>query len=166
MKESRLYINWFAKNAVLILIPLAIAVPISYYLYKVQPVKYKSTVFLEIEYQQKSVLEKIAVVDNLVGVVRSKNLQESLDIVSRISVFKPAPLSLVIESENQNKDITIKDISQLERYIQSRENVKESGRIITHAIYPPFYLYIFAGFSAGLAIGILLACIKSYFNDF
>lgn len=167
MRESRLYLNFFKNNLLIIMFCGLVFLVIGIYDYLNSKAIYKFTRVVEYKYEYKKADEVGALVDEKVALLRSKNLEKYLlNDNGKINVYKSGPFSLTYEIITDSKTNMRSYATNVQSYLEPDIN----ARIIHPDLYEklpnlkiyyiPIYLIL------GYIFGIFISLIKSYFEKY
>jgi hypothetical protein len=166
MKESKLYINFFKKNLLLILIPtLTLPLFVHYgtgYYTKLVSIER----ILEVKSSTNNTGEGNALADQAVKLLRSENIYKQLNLSSEISVYKYAPAILKLEVSGQSSDQVKKDLSLINELLNSRYTISPLGEDIEDGYHVGAYVFPLLSIGTGFLLGVVLSLIKEYFKFF
>jgi hypothetical protein len=166
MRESKLYINFFKKNLLLILIP-TVTLPLFVYFGTSDDTKLVSVErLIEIKSSPKNITEENALADQAVKLLRSENIYKQLKLNSKISVYKYAPAILKLEVSGQTQDQIRMDLNVLNELLSSRYIVSSLGKDIEGGSHVGAYIFPLLSVGGGFLIGIALSLTKEYFKSF
>lgn len=167
MKESKLFLNFFKENILLLVLPAMFFGVAGYFYQQSKPSTYKIGQLFEANYSILEVPAKVALMDEAVTLIRSSNLQAELGIKNaKVAVFKPGPLAIKIEAESQDREVLKSNLNKAEGYLVKNFDVKRVGIIDEQEIKPNLFLGGLAGLSAGFLLGFVVALTISYFKKF
>lgn len=167
MKESRQYLNFLKSYFILFLITGMIGFSLS--LWKAAGLKadYQAERMFEFSYTADNEPQMEKQSDEAVAVLRSSQLKEELGLQSSvISVFKPGPVSVVIQVKNQNAETAVNGATKLGGYFLQSYPGKEVGNQIIRTVNPSYGKQLLLGLAAGLAAGLIISLILSYFKNY
>lgn len=167
MKESALYISFFKKNFLLIIIP-ALLLPAVLLISKSEELKtFTESRLYEIKNPNgNSLFEADPLADQAVKVLRSGSLQKDLNLHSKVTVYKyaPAVISLGVSSKDQSE--AKEDLQALGKYMSGKYQISQIGADVSKGeVVNSFYAVIFF-FTAGAIGGLIVSLIFSYFKNF
>jgi hypothetical protein len=130
------------------------------------PLKSQASRLFEFNYNQTNIPSKINETDQAVTLLRSNNLAAQLNINSQISIYKPGPLSLVIQTESPHYSSAQNSLNKLADYLVTNFDVKEVGVETTKLIYPNYLLYYLSAFSLGVLLSLIISLVREYFAKY
>lgn len=132
-----------------------------------KPVYYTSRLF-EINYQHSDIPKYISLTDHAVTLVRSTQvLSELIDTKGlEIKVYKPSPLSVVMEVGSTDRDKIDAPLKTLSEFLKDKHQMKLIGRESFYIKNPKLYLYALIGTASGLMSGVVISLIKEYFHAY
>lgn len=169
MTESRLYLNFFKKNFLLIIVPFLMGVFLGLVIFLSQPVNYKITGTLKV-INTGSLVDSSLVTDQVVGNLRAVSSQlinssvVSLEIYKQsFTVYKSGPDTLVVEMSGA--DQSEKSMEEFFEYAENNFSVSQLGEFKLGQFDRSLFLLLIP-VVMGLTLGIILALIKSYFKNY
>lgn len=164
LRESRLYIDFFRKNLLIILIPALFGIGSALYAYnQAEEVKVIEQVF-EFEYDRQlaNFVEKQS--DEAVALLRSKQQMQGLGIKEKLIVFKPGPFLVKIQAKGINKQQIAADLEKANSYMINTYPVSNFGEPVLYSEKPQLWRFLMLGFLAGLGVGVISSLTVSYFR--
>lgn len=168
MKESRLFLNYFKKNTVLILIPTFIVATSFYYFQLRQPyINLKSRLYV-LEYDQNNIEKVILLTDSFVSIIRNTHLKEEIGInkQSRVVAYKSGPLTVDITLVNPDENQAERDSAILESYITKKYPINTVGHELSYTKKTPLWILAIIGLGVGFILGNILSLIKIYLSKY
>lgn len=167
MKELTIYLNFFMKNWVLILIPAILVCVLGFSFEQSKDKVFKVQSLLE--FKQNGSLEQTNLLSTqAVTFLRTENLayRFNLDQETKLIVYQPSPLSIQVELESTSLDKLKLSQREVVDFIEGRYKVKKIGEDVYETLNPNVYLGSFLGFLIGSFLGIILALIRAYLKNF
>lgn len=152
MKESKAYLLFFQKNLSYFLIGSLLFATLGILVQLQKPTQYNSSMVLEMDSPSETITNKISLVQEAVSLVRSQNIQSSIGVNSKLTVFNNSPLTITIESSARDKSSTLQDLERIKIFLNAKFSLTQIGMVLTSSIYPNLIL----GGVIGLGIGNLL----------
>ena len=167
MKESYLYLNFLKTFGLLFVLLAIIGLIMSYYFVNKLPDIYISERLYGFNYK----LENAAAVEKeseqVVTVLRSKNLIEKLRISeSQVNIYKPGPFAVAIQVKSQNAEQSVRNLLTFSGYLESKYQVEQIGREVFSTEPKPYFKYMFSGFIVGELIALFVSLVTSYFKHY
>lgn len=166
MKESSLYLNFFKRNLLWFILFPVIGLSAAYILLGNVPILYQYSSLYELVYDQSNVQVKISEADEAVTLLRSTNLHSELRVPSAVTIFKPGPLSINLETSSVDQNLAEKDLQTLSQYLQSHYQVKKIGDNSLSQAYPPLLKYLLLGLAGGFVLAFIFSLAREYFRNF
>lgn len=167
IKESHLYLNYFKSFWLLFVFTLVIGAAIAVYAASLKPRIFVSERMFQFEYTQENaeIVEKES--EQVVSVLRSSQIKESLGLQSTVvKVFKPGPFSITMQVKSQNAENSVNNLSKISGFLTQNYKAVEIGKE-TFAVENPNYVrFLFVGLLGGGLAGLLLSLIISYFRNY
>lgn len=164
MRESRLYLN-FLKNNLLVLIVLSVTgASIGWFYQLRQPTNIERSSLWEMNYNQTNVVDRIALADQAVTLMRSAQLSNKLQIEADLTAFKPGPLALTLTASSISLDQSQVALGRAEEYLKSHYPVSEVGQATTVTKPPNLMLGLSFGLMVGLTVGLIISLARAYFS--
>lgn len=167
MRESRIYLNFFKRNLVIIFTPLILGVVFAYFYMVGLPNMYVLTRLYEISYNKSNITAQIALSDEAITEVRSANIQQSIGINSGtgMTIYKPAPLSIYLILQSKNSNLS-NDLQKADNYLTNKFPLKKVGIDISTIKKPNYPIYFLEGGIGGFLIGIFISLMQEYFRNY
>lgn len=168
MKESRLFLNYFKQNTVLILIPTLIVATAFYYFQWRQPyINLKSKLYI-LEYDQNNIEKAALLTDSFVSIIRSSHLKEEIGInkQSKVIAYKTGSLTIDITLANLDENQAAKDSTILESYIVKKYPINRIGHEVAYAKKTTEWILAIIGLGIGFILGNILSLIKIYLSKY
>lgn len=167
MKESYLYLNFLKTFGLLFVLLAIIGLIMSYYFVNKLPDIYISERLYGFNYK----LENAAAVEKeseqVVTVLRSKNLIEELRInESQVNIYKPGPFAVAIQVKSQNAELAVSNLMTLSGYVESKYQVEQIGKEVFSTEPKPYFKYMFSGFIVGELTALFVSLAISYFKRY
>src|SRR5258708_29915600 len=113
MKESKLYLNFIRKYFWWYFVAFFIGSALSLVYSLNSPTLYSADQFFEIDYQQNNISDRVVLVDHIIEVLRSANLQKELRIKGLVSIYKKSSLLIDTKVTNGSMELSKKDTESL-----------------------------------------------------
>lgn len=168
MKESQVFLNYFRKNAVLIIIPTIFAFSAFYYYQLRQPfLNFKSKLYI-LDYNQDNIEKVQLLTDNFVLIIRDTHLKKQMGITeqSKVIAYKTGPLTIDVTLANLDENQAQKDSESLENYITNQYPINRMGHEVTYAKKTPEWILAMIGLGIGFILGNTLSLIKIYLSKY
>lgn len=168
MKESYLFINYFKKNTVLILIPTLIVAAAFYYFQWRQPyINLKSRLYI-LKYDQNNIEKAALLTDSFVSIIRNAHLKEEIGInkQSKVIAYKSGPLTIDITLVNLDENQAKLDSDILESYIVKKYPINRIGHELSYAKKTSEWILASIGLGIGFILGNILSLIKIYLSKY
>lgn len=168
MKESYLFLNYFKKNTVLILIPTLIVAAVFYYFQWRQPyINLKSRLYI-LEYDQNNIEKAALLTDNFVSIIRDAHLKEEIGInkQSKVIAYKTGSLTIDITLANLDENQAAKDSDILESYIVKKYPINRIGHRLSYVEKTSEWILAIIGLGIGFILGNILSLIKIYLSKY
>ncbi|MBI2021450.1 hypothetical protein HYS93_01035 [Candidatus Daviesbacteria bacterium] len=169
MKESRLYLNFFRKNFLIIFVAVLLFSAAGLFYQSSKQVNKKVSSLWQMNYQESSVSEKISLTDQAVTILRSQNLSPEINSQKKkgeTTIFKPGPLAIQIETKGADLDSAKYLNGQASKYLVENYKVSKIGNDYYSEENANVYLGLLIGFITGVFIGIIIALVRSYFKNY
>lgn len=167
-KESRIYLNFFRQNILILLSLASLGGLIGFYYQSQLPLKTESQNDLEIEYDQNNLNQRITLTDEAVSLVRSQVLQNHLKLNpdNQIVVFKPGPLLIEIDVIGSDYQSVTSDQMSIDAYLKSYFPSHQITNSLVKSLPKSPILSTMLGLFLGGVIGLLIALVKFYFTNY
>lgn len=168
MKESAKYLKFFQRNIFILLAPLLLSMAVSALVINNYPTNYQIHSIFQIDYNETNISQKVAVVDQAVILVRSRNIQLELGVNEgvKVNAVKNAPLSLLLITEGGNKGDVSKAALSTNDFLKLHFDMQEVGRKVEGVVSPPYFLIVSFALGLGFLIGLLISLAKEYFKNY
>lgn len=167
MRESRIYLNFFRRNLVIIITPAVLGTIIAYFYVMQLPKMYVITRLYEMSYDKSNIAAQIALSDEAITEIRAANIQQSIGISpgTELIVYKPAPLSVYLILQSVNLSLE-GDLQKVDDYLVKKFPVKKIGVDITSEKKLNYLVFFLEGSLGGFLAGILISLIREYFWNY
>ncbi len=168
MRESRTYLNFFIRNAWLLLVPSLAFLVMGFIYQSHQYVRYSDSRILSMGYTEANISDRIALTDQAVALTRVLHNRNLLALGSNINltVFKNAPLMITLKVESINPEQLKASLDKVQQFLDPRFPLLQQGNDMSGVSYPSLYFGLLVGLFIGLTLGLLIALIKDYFRFF
>lgn len=166
-KESRLYLNYFKSFWLLFVFTLVIGAAIAVYSVSQKPRIFVSERMFQFEYNEENAAVVEKETEQVVSVLRSGQLKESLGLQStELRVFKPGPFSITLQVKSEKAENSVNNLSKISGFLTQNYKATEIGRE-TFAVENPNYVkYLFIGLLGGSLMGLMLSLSLSYLKNY
>ncbi len=167
-KESQLYLQFFKQNKMTLLAPIILGASLGFVYSQNLPVRYQHSVLLEMEYSSTDIPQKSLLTDEAVTLLRSVHITEELSIEKSplVRIYKPGPVSLVIETVDSNLPRGLKNNEVLSKYAVEHFPVHQKGTLVKTVVNRPLFLFTIVAAGIGALLGILISLLKTYLRNF
>lgn len=168
MKESRLFLNYFKNNIILILIPTLLVAAVFYYFQWRQPyINLKSRLYI-LEHDQNNIEKAAALTDNFVSIIRNAHLKQEIGInkQSKVIAYKSGPLIIDITLANLDENQVGIDSAILESYIIKKYPINRIGHEISYTKKTSEWILGVTGLGIGFILGNILSLVKIYLSKY
>lgn len=167
MKESQLYLNFFKKNLLLLLIPVVLFSLIGFYIQTTKPVIYTESRVLETNIFEGDVQKKVLLIDQAVSTTRQPNVLAGLNQNSNVEMrlFKSAPLTVAVSATSQDPLVLKEGLDSMSSYLEEKYKLKVVGQDISSTNRPNVFYGILLGSLAGALCGLFISLVKTYFHS-
>lgn len=166
MKESRLYLNFFKKNLLLLLLPVVLFSILGFYIQSAKSIIYSRTRILETDIFEEDVTKKVTLTDQAVSTTRSANVLSTLQISPNVEItlFKSAPLTVNLTASSRDPLPLKQSLDKVSVFLEEKYKLETLGQD-TESINRPNLLYgTFLGAVMGALCGVIISLIKTYFR--
>lgn len=167
MKESALFLNYFKKNTVLILIPTLIVAAAFYYFQWRQPyINLNSRLYI-LEYDQNNIEKAALLTDSFVSIIRNAHLKEEIGInrESKVIAYRSGPLTIDITLANLDENQSRLDSEILEGYLK-KYPINRIGSELSYVKKRAEWILAIIGLGIGFILGNILSLIKIYLSKY
>src|SRR5688572_3649811 len=107
MRESRLFLNFFKNNILILVIAVIIGLGSGYLWNSQKPTIYTHHTLLELNYPDYKMEDRIILADEIVVKLRSENLERTLGLNPNqtTKIFKPAPYAIKVEVTSKENNL-------------------------------------------------------------
>jgi hypothetical protein len=167
-KESQKYLGFLRRNIAFITIPGALSLAIGVLYIQSIPPSFKAGQYIKVRFEESEIQDKIKLADQIVTDLRVGNLQNSLNVdqSARVSVYKNAPLSFMVEAEHPEKLKATQTVNVLTDYVVSKYPVEVPGNVVERSIPPEYLKLLIGSLAAGAFIGLVISLAREYFKNF
>lgn len=168
MRESRLFLQFFKKNFVIIFTITIIFSTAGYFIQSSSLKVFSYSRLFQLKYNFSDITQKNVLADEAVATLRSDNIRKQLEIGkgNRLVIYKTSPLSLKLEVSGKDKGAVQNDLEKLSEYLVSKFSVEEVGERTEAIINANILLGILGGSILGFIFGLLAALVKTYFEKY
>lgn len=168
MKESKLFLNFFKKNLLLILLPLVIFSILGFYIQSSKPVVYLQTRVLEADIFKDDVTKKVLLIDQAVSTTRSANVITTLDIPEEVDInlFKSAPLTVNLTASSKDPLHLKEGLDNVSDHLMDKYKLNVVGKDIESSEKANLLYGLFLGTVIGAVCGLIISLIKTYFRAY
>lgn len=167
MRESRIYLNFFRRNLIIIFTPAVLGFVIAYLYISQLPNVNVVTRLYEMSYEKNNISDSIALTDEAITEIRSGNIQKSIGIdpKTQMIIYKPGPLSINLSIQSENLNLG-PDLQKADNYLSNKFSVKKIGMDIKTIKEPNYFIYFLTGSLGGFLAGILTSLLREYFKNY
>ncbi len=167
-KESKLFLDFFRRNLLLIVLPVLIFTLVGVLFQLSKPTIYSQNAKYEMVYEVENIQNRISITDQAVSTIRSLNLQKSLELNSstELVVFKSGPLLIDLTVNSKSVDQTSQDFNKVSNYLVDNYQVKEVGLEVPSQNRDISPLLIFIALFSGLSVGVVLSLAREYLRNY
>lgn len=167
MKESQLYLNFFKKNLLLLILPLVLFSIVGFYIQTTKPALYTMSRLLEANIFESDVQKRVLLIDQAVSTTRQQNVLESLSSnpYMNLSLFKSAPLTVTVSATSQDPLVLKEGLNGVSDYLEVKYKLKVVGQDITTTSRSNVLYGILLGAAAGALCGLFISLVKTYFHS-
>ncbi|MDO8429605.1 MAG: hypothetical protein Q7S88_03170 [Candidatus Daviesbacteria bacterium] len=167
MKELAAYKKFLLINKFLLVLP-ALIFSLGAFLYQLSaPATYNHTKLFELNYALDDFNQKMALTDQSVAIIRSREVQQALGIdrENQLVVYKNAPLSLIIIVRGKNRETVRGDLTKISNFVTQKypgvflgelQSVEKTSTLI----------FALLGFGTGAFLGFIASLIKTYLQRY
>lgn len=157
MKESRLYLNFFKSNWLVILVPTLIGILVGGYLLIARPNEYKIRQALKVINPKGSLVDSSLIAGQVVSNLRV------MRGISQFDVYQSGPDIIIYEVSGSNQ---LEEISKgIGEDAEKNFAVKRLGNIFKSSVALPLLSFVFPAL-LGFLTGLLISLVKTYFKKY
>lgn len=165
LRESKAYIQFLRNNLLLIFAPGLLLGLLGYYYQSQKPVVHNQNILLEVVQEDFEPASLTVISDNVVGLVRSANVQKTLMVEA--GAVRIAPGLIRLDAFGTGREIVHQNLQNIKEYVKGYYNdkgifVEQRGEVINSTKFPNVYLGFFLGFMFGLFVGLIFSLIRTY----
>jgi hypothetical protein len=166
MKESKLYLEFFKKNAAFLLVSTFLVASFGYYhSISKQPI-YRGNLLYEFRFTIENIPSEKLLADEAVQILRSSEFKDQMKINSSVRAFNPGPVSVQVDLESVDIKILESDLAKINSYLINKyqlneiglPNVQEEKRSILSELLVSAFL--------GLTLSFVILLSSEYFKRF
>lgn len=167
LRESKMYLSFFKRNLTVLSLSILAGLFFSFiYISRLPRVFILSQLF-EMQYTDGNVLERAALADQAVTVLRSDNLKKSLGISDiNFTVFKPGPLAIKFEYFSTDKNKLTDSVKLSEDYLTGKFPVHKTGEDLLFERSENKVIFFLIGIALGFSFGLVVSLTTEYFKKF
>ncbi len=164
MKELTIYFSFFKSSLLILLITSLLGITGGYYLYSRQLTIYTVEQVYELNDENKTGDEKIALAEEVVGLLREDSVRNA--DVQNLYISRIAPFAVKVLLSSDNPQSNSENLSFVSRFLSERGRFLPIGLALEKTNFPTPILFILAGFVWGFFCGICISLMKTYLKQF
>lgn len=167
MRESRLYINFFRRNFLIILLPLLFSLSLGFYYSSQIPKSIIAGQLYEMPYRAENINIQVILTDEAVSLARESEGILGLGKEFEVRAYKTGPLSFYVSLKSAETAEELKEnFIKVDQLLIKKFGLNKEGQLQLSIEEPNLYklIFLFGGF--GLTSGIVSALAREYFHKF
>lgn len=167
-KESAIYTSFFKKNWLIIILQALLLAVLSIPIYYNLPVIYNQNQVFEILHTESNLSQRLVLVDGAVALTRVSYIQNNLGISqdTKLAIYKNGPLLVNLDISGVNSSRVYQDSQKVMVFLLSKYPLELIGESQTIGREYPLGTIGLLSTVFGLAIGIIISLIRTYFEKF
>lgn len=165
-KESAIYISFFKKNWLIIILPALLLAVLSIPIYYDLPVIYNQNQVFEILHTESNLSQRLILVDGAITLTRVSYIQNNLGLSqdTKLAIYKNGPFLVNLDISGINSSRVYQDSQKVMVFLLSKYPLELIGESQTIGREYPLGIIGLFSIGFGLAIGMIISLIKTYFE--
>lgn len=165
MKESELYLQFIKRNLIFILGPVVLAVLIGVFNYAQVPTQTRISQEYKLTYSLENIDTVLALTEQAVSELRAQRFNEVFPD-SLISIYKSAPLNIVIEATTLSRENSYALLLKEAEYLRQNFSSQEVNNPLITQVEPNLFKYLISGLIIGGLVGLIISLTREYLRNY
>lgn len=165
MKESKVYLYFLKRNLIFILLPVVLALTLSFYFFSREETLNKISQTFKLVYAVDNIDTVFALTDEAVAELRAYDFGFPASD-AKITIYKSAPLLVNTEVTSTQREKGYELSIKASQYLTSNFQVVDFGTPSVTVVEPNLFKYLVSGLAAGFLIGLIASLIREYFRNY